>query len=171
MLYFAYGANLNLRGFKRRCPKAVPVGTAKLAGYRLEFRTYATIVADASAEVLGALYELTPQCLRALDEYEGPEYDKITVTVVTDDGAKDATAYIMTSGERAPPSVSYFTDIARGYGDWKLDAQVLRRARLTTLHPVKVERARKSGGGDTSAQLQRREEGHGGKTGGGRHQR
>ena len=171
MLYFAYGANLNLRGFKRRCLKAMPVGAAKLAGYRLEFRTYATIVPDAGAEVLGALYDLTPQCLRSLDEYEGPEYDKITVTVATDDGPKDATAYIMKAGERAPPSVSYFTDIARGYGDWKLDAQVLRRARLMTLHPVKVERVRKLDGADPSAQLQHREKGHGGKTGGGRHLR
>ena len=142
MLYFAYGANLNLRGFKRRCPKAAPVQTAKLKGYRLEFRIYATVVADAKAEVLGALYDLTPQCWRSLDEYEGPEYGKITVTIETDDGAKEAVVYIMKAGERAPPSVSYYGDIARGYGDWKLDALVLRRARLATLHPAKLEKVR-----------------------------
>jgi gamma-glutamylcyclotransferase (GGCT)/AIG2-like uncharacterized protein YtfP len=139
MLYFAYGANLNLRGLKRRCPKAAPVTTATLKGYRLEFRTYATIVADPKAEVLGALYRLTPQCFRSLDEYEGPEYKKITVTVIVGGDAngesQEATAYMMHAGERAPPSVMYFTDIARGYADWKLDVKVLRRARYALLQP------------------------------------
>jgi gamma-glutamylcyclotransferase (GGCT)/AIG2-like uncharacterized protein YtfP len=144
MLYFAYGANLNLRGMKRRCPKAEPVTVAKLKGYRLEFRTYATIVADPKAEVLGALYRLTPQCFRALDEYEGPEYKKITVTVDTNvdanGGAQEATAYIKQTGERAPPSVMYFTEIARGYADWKMDVNVLRRARYALMQPIKLEK-------------------------------
>lgn len=137
MLYFAYGANLNLRGMKRRCPKAAPVCAAKLASYKLEFRIYATITPDAAGEVLGALYELTPHCLRALDGYEGPEYKQITVTVETADGPREAVSYIMKAGERSPPSVQYYGDIARGYTDWKLDAGVLRRARLATLHPEK----------------------------------
>jgi gamma-glutamylcyclotransferase (GGCT)/AIG2-like uncharacterized protein YtfP len=135
MLYFAYGANLNLRGMKRRCPKAEPVTAATLKGYRLEFRTYATIIADPKADVLGALYRLTPQCFRALDEYEGPEYKKITVTVDANGTAQDATTYMMHAGERAPPSVMYFTDIARGYADWKLDVNVLRRVRYALLQP------------------------------------
>jgi gamma-glutamylcyclotransferase (GGCT)/AIG2-like uncharacterized protein YtfP len=135
MLYFAYGANLNLRGMKRRCPKAEPVTAATLKGYRLEFRTYATIVAEPKAEVLGALYRLTPHCFRSLDEYEGPAYKKITVRVETDGGAQEATAYMMHAGERAPPSVMYFTDIARGYADWKLDVSVLRKSRYALLQP------------------------------------
>lgn len=140
MLYFAYGANLNLRGLKRRCPKAEPVTLATLKGYRLEFRTYATIVADPKAEVPGALYRLTPPCFRSLDEYEGPEYKKITVTVDANGEPREATAYIMHAGERAPPSVMYFTDIARGYADWKLDVNVLRRARYALMQPVKPEK-------------------------------
>lgn len=140
MLYFAYGANLNLRGMKRRCPKAEPVTAATLKGYRLEFRTYATIIADPKADVLGALYRLTPQCFRSLDEYEGPEYKKITVTVDANGEAQEATAYMMHAGAlfekgRAPPSVMYFTDIARGYADWKLDVNVLRRVRYALLQP------------------------------------
>ena len=137
MFYFAYGANLNLRGMKRRCPKATAHSAATLAGYRLEFRIYATIVPDKDAKVLGALYELTPACWRSLDGYEGPEYDKISVTVETNDGPQQATAYALKAGERAPPSVAYYGDIARGYTDWKLDATHLRKARLATLHPEK----------------------------------
>ncbi len=142
MIYFAYGANLNLRGMKRRCPKARPLMAATLPGYRFEFRTFATIVADAQAEVPGALYELTPACWRALDGYEGPEYKKITVTVNTAEGPREATAYIMASGKRAAPSMAYCGDIARGYSDWKLDAKLLQRARYATLFPDKPERVR-----------------------------
>jgi gamma-glutamylcyclotransferase (GGCT)/AIG2-like uncharacterized protein YtfP len=145
MLYFAYGANLNLRGMKRRCPRATPVCAATLRGYRLEFRTYVTIAADAAARVDGALYELTPACWRALDRYEGSTYAKITVTVETADGPKQATAYILEGGERAAPTVAYFNDIARGYSDWKLDVTVLRRARLALLHPEKPKPEKKLG--------------------------
>jgi len=143
MLYFAYGANLNLRGMKRRCPKAVPRGAAVLKGYRLEFRLYATIVPDAKAVVQGALYTLTPTCWRALDEFEGKEYDKITITVETTDGACEAFAYVMKAGARMPPSLPYFSDIQRGYSDWKLDARALRQARLATLHPEKLQKISK----------------------------
>jgi gamma-glutamylcyclotransferase (GGCT)/AIG2-like uncharacterized protein YtfP len=139
-LYFAYGANLDLRGIKRRCPKATPVIAASLSGYRLEFRRFATIVAEPRAEVSGALYMLTRNCWHALDAYEGPEYDKIKVTVDTFEGPREAMAYAMRHGERAPPSLAYFSTIARGYRDWKLDANALRRARLATLHPVKLQK-------------------------------
>lgn len=137
MLYFAYGANLNLRGMKRRCPRATPVGLATLPGHRLEFRTFITVVADSSSEVAGALYKLTPGCWRALDDYEGDDYEKVTLRVNTSSGAEDAVVYIMRDGVRKAPTVAYYGDIARGYIDWKLDEAVLRRARLATLHPEK----------------------------------
>jgi len=136
MLYFAYGANLNPRGMKRRCPQAVPQTTATLKGYRLEFRTFLTIVPDQTCEVHGALFALTPACWRALDAYEGRDYEKTAVCVQTPEGPREATAYIMAGGERAPPSMAYFTEIARGYADWKLDVEILRRARITLLHPT-----------------------------------
>jgi gamma-glutamylcyclotransferase (GGCT)/AIG2-like uncharacterized protein YtfP len=136
MLYFAYGSNLNLRTMKRRCPQAVAVETTLLPGYRLEFRNYATIVVDASAEVAGALYRLTPSCWRALDTYEGDAYDKITVSVGAGSTLHEAIAYVMKAGTRAPPTTTYFSEIARGYTDWKLDGSILRRARLATLHQI-----------------------------------
>lgn len=140
MLYFAYGANLNLRGMKRRCPRASAVCVATLPAHRLEFRNFITIVPDAASAVTGALYKLTPACWRALEEYEGADYEKITVDVHTDEGAKQALAYIMREGARQAPALAYYTDIARGYADWKLDESVLRRARLATLHPQKAPR-------------------------------
>jgi len=64
-LYFAYGANLDLRGFRRRCPGATIIGRARLSGYRLCFTRYsraekggvADIVPEPDTEVWGALYD------------------------------------------------------------------------------------------------------------------
>ena len=133
MLYFAYGANLNLRNVKRCAPQAKPLCVAKLSGYRLIFRGYADMAPDKDAYVFGALYDITPACVRAFDKYEGDDYRKIDVTVDTDDGPRKATAYIMKGGDIAPPQLAYYNVVARGYADWKLDAEPLRRARFATV--------------------------------------
>ncbi len=59
VLYFAYGANLDLRRFRRRCPGAVVLGRALLRNYQLAFTRYdrhekggvADIVPEAGAQV------------------------------------------------------------------------------------------------------------------------
>src|SRR3990172_11142414 len=79
LLYFAYGSNLDLRRFRRRCPAAAVVGRARLPDHQLSFTRYsrtskggvADIVPEPGAEVWGALYEVDEPCLAALDEYEG----------------------------------------------------------------------------------------------------
>jgi gamma-glutamylcyclotransferase (GGCT)/AIG2-like uncharacterized protein YtfP len=135
MLYFAYGSNLARRGMARRCPKAKPLTKARLDGYRLVFRGYIDITPDPKATVWGALYELTPACLYALDRYEDAPrlYRHVTVTVTADDGPREAMAYVMNGKTIAPPEVAHYTAIARGYADWKLDEAPLRRARLAIL--------------------------------------
>lgn len=122
---------------KRRCPRATALGLATLKGFRLEFRKFVTIEPDAAGTVTGALYELTPACLRALEIYEGSDYAKQDVTIETASGPQKAMAFVMTGGERAPPTLPYFGEIARGYTDWKLDHATLRRARIATLHETK----------------------------------
>ena len=138
MLYFAYGANLNLRNIKRSAPSARPLCIATLQGYRLVFRGYADMAPDKSGVVTGALYEITPACVRALDTYEGEDYRKIDVKVETDDGPRQAMAYVMKAGDIAPPQLAYYNIIARGYADWKLDVEPLRRARYASVRPVKA---------------------------------
>jgi gamma-glutamylcyclotransferase (GGCT)/AIG2-like uncharacterized protein YtfP len=135
MLYFAYGSNLNLRGMKRRCPAAQPLSAARLDGYRLRFRGYTDIEPAADAAVHGALYKLSPACVRALDAYEGPAYQKITVSVVANGRTLKAMAYAMADkAPPAPPTMDYYREVAHGYRDWKLDEAHLRRARYDTLH-------------------------------------
>lgn len=135
MLYFAYGANLNKRAMKRRCPASEPLHTAVLENYRLCFRRYADIGPENGAAVHGALWKVTPACMRALDMFEGSEYRHITVNVAAEGKTFEAVAYVMHGAPPlAPPDIAYYREIAVGYQDWGLDEQRLRRARYDTLN-------------------------------------
>lgn len=148
MLYFAYGSNLNLRHMKRHAPRAKPVGAARLDGYRLVFRRFIDITADKTGVVWGAVYELTPACARRLDEYEECPalYRKITLRVDVAGEMKEVMAYVMNDEGLAPPAIAYFTVIAKGYRDWKLDPAPLTKARIAVMHPQKTPNKKPGGG-------------------------
>ena len=84
-LYFAYGSNINLDQMAYRCPDAEVVGPVTLEGWELLFRGsgVATIGQKDGSTVHGLLWQLTPDCERSLDRYEGyPHlYGKEPVTV------------------------------------------------------------------------------------------
>lgn len=88
MNYFAYGSNLDLVQMAERCPGAVLLGTARLAGHRLCFprRSLVRGCAVASIEPLegnmvwGAVYELGTEDIRNLDAREG--YDPLAASAV-----------------------------------------------------------------------------------------
>ena len=73
--YFAYGANLDVPAMQRRCPGAVPLQTACLAGHRLVSMRegWLSIVPSEDTDVEGLLWRLTPEHLVALDGYEEVE--------------------------------------------------------------------------------------------------
>ena len=135
MLYFAYGAHVNVRNLTRVARAARVVGPAWLPAHRLVFKTFAAVIADPVSRVPGVLYEVTPSDLRALDRYEDVPalYRRAEIAVETDDGAKAAFIYLREGGEIAPPDVDYFNIIARGYAEWKFDVAALRKARFATL--------------------------------------
>jgi len=139
MLYFAYGSNLNLRHMKRHAPRATPVGIARLGGYELVFRRFIDMAPSSRGAVWGAVYEITPACERSLDAYEGCPalYRKIAVRVNVAGEMKDAMTYVMNEDTIAPPAIDYFTVIAKGYRDWKLDPAPLTKARIAVIHPRK----------------------------------
>lgn len=139
MLYFAYGANLNLRLFKRHAPRATPIAPVRLDGHKLVFRRFIDIAPDKSSSVWGGLYRITPACERALDAYENfpALYRKVTVTVDQDGQPHEAMAYVMNEAELVPPAIDYFSAIVRGYRDWKLDPGPLHKARVAVLHGVR----------------------------------
>jgi gamma-glutamylcyclotransferase (GGCT)/AIG2-like uncharacterized protein YtfP len=140
MLYFAYGSNLSLRHMKRHAPRAVPVGKARLEGYKLVFRRFIDVMPDKTGVVWGAAYEITSACERALDAYEDCPalYRKITVQIDVEGSTQAALAYVMNQTDIAPPAIAYYTILAQGYRDWKLDPAPLAKARIAVLHPQKV---------------------------------
>jgi gamma-glutamylcyclotransferase (GGCT)/AIG2-like uncharacterized protein YtfP len=128
LLYFAYGSNLHLRMFRRRCPGAVVRGRARLPGYRLAFTRYnrtrkggvADIVPEPEAEVWGALYEIDRACLAALDDYEHVPraYRREAVRVEDDAGAAhEAFAYLANQTGHFAPSKQYLGVIVQGARD------------------------------------------------------
>lgn len=134
-LYFAYGSNINLEQMAYRCPDAQTVGPVTLEGWELLFRGsgVATIGPKDGAVVHGLLWQLTPDCERALDRYEGyPNlYDKRMVAVRDGLGRSlSVMAYIMTERYRAPavPPASYYQGIQEGYRQNGLPVAALKKA-------------------------------------------
>ncbi len=139
-LYFAYGSNMDGEQMVTRTPWARRVGWGRLKDWRLEFRGVADVAQVEGAEVVGALWEITPADLRRLDSYEGyPHmYGRQVVQVETLHGMRNAIVYVMTgrAGRRATtdlsaPSRYYLDGIRQGYRQLQLpqkslDAAVVR---------------------------------------------
>ena len=130
-LYFAYGSNLHLRQFARRCPGAKPAGRARLPDYRLAFTRYSTkrkggvadIVPEPGAEVWGALYEVDETHLASLDQHEGVprSYRRETILVFDDDAQeREVFTYIANRTGRFAPSRMYLDLIVTGAREHKL---------------------------------------------------
>ena len=141
--YLAYGSNCNLTQMEHRCPKATVIGPVTLKNYRLTFNGktsgwgVANIRRRNGAKVTGLLWEITPECERNLDRYEGYPtlYTKKTVTVETEDGERiKAMVYVMTKGHEAPalPSGGYFQGIVEGFRQNRMDARVVEDALYDT---------------------------------------
>lgn len=135
-LYFAYGSNINLNQMAFRCPAATPVCPVTLDNYELTFRGggVATVVPSEGEQVPGLLWQLTPECEKALDHYEGfPHlYDKEQITVTDKNGVSfDVMVYIMTprfNREVTVPSEYYYKGIKDGYRQNGMDTKPLEKA-------------------------------------------
>ena len=66
-LYGAYGSNLNVAQMGLRCPNANRAGTMKLNNWRLVFRGVADIEPSDGESVELGLWQITEECLEALD--------------------------------------------------------------------------------------------------------
>ena len=121
--YFAYGMNTNLGEMSARCPQSVNLGHCTLTGFELKFRLHADIDSSEGHVMEGVLWEITPDCERALDRLEGYPfyYDKIEVVVnptVPVDRMTHivAMAYIMnTKGQEDAPGSGYKQCLIEGY--------------------------------------------------------
>jgi len=126
-LYFAFGANLNPHGMKERCPNAEFVCTHFLYGRRLVFREgLADTVEDLESFVPGVLWKVTPQCVKALDRFEGyPDlYNRKSFKL---DG-NPAFFYKMKDGGLEIPNSYYYSVIQEGYEFYELPYGELEEA-------------------------------------------
>jgi len=130
MYYFAYALNLNRKQMQERCPDSLAKFPATLHHYQVVFigwsRTWrgsvATIRPIRGGKVPGAIYEVSEECLRRLDKYEGSDYRRMNVIVNNEDGEPiEAVTYIR-SGRAEPgkPSPEYLAMMQQGYKDWRL---------------------------------------------------
>lgn len=112
-LYFAYGSNMNLDQMEFRCPEARVTGTVRLEDFRLAFCGnasgcgVATILPEKGSHVDGVLWEITSECERNLDRYEGyPNlYDKEMVCVKDKAGMEmEVMVYTINSPYKERPS-------------------------------------------------------------------
>ena len=128
--YFAYGANLDRRAMRLRCPGCQPLTRATLPNHRLVFRGAADIEFCPGESVQGALYRITPEGLDALDRFESfPRlYDRRIVQVASPEGtAFEATVYQMIRRNGyTPPFEGYLTTIISGCRDWGIPEEYIR---------------------------------------------
>jgi len=130
ILYFAYGANLDLRGMKLRCPEHRPIGRAILKNYRLMFKGVADIEPASGHQVHGALYEITAEHLKTLDRFEGyPQfYIRKFLPVCTKEGEEvEAVVYLMNNCRQySSPHRGYLNVILSGCRQWGLPEEHAR---------------------------------------------
>ena len=127
MYYFAYASNLNRKQMRERCPDSKPMFIATLPNYKLVFVGWsrewrggkASIRPFGKEKILGAIYDVSEQCLKQLDRYE-IGYDRLKVKVYDEDGeAIEAITYIKAGRvEEGEPSQEYLSVIQQGYRDW-----------------------------------------------------
>ena len=140
MYYIAYGSNLPRAAMERRCPGCAPAGTGRLEGWRLDFFRHATVTPCEGASVPVAVYEIGPDHLRALDEYEGwPVYytrEEVCVRL-SGGGEVRGLIYVMDPGMQRPvlPDADYLDGMVRAYSEHRFPRGDLAALFEALAHP------------------------------------
>ena len=132
MLYFAYGMNTNSQGMAQRCPAAVSFGRAQLEGHQYRFAGPADVQVNRHSDVEGVLWDITEDCLAALDALEGYPYyyNRRYRDVFFAGRVVKALTYFMQPGNiDYPPSTGYFNMVKEGYLDHGVPLDQLYNAR------------------------------------------
>jgi hypothetical protein len=128
--YFAYGSNMDVAGMTERCPRAKPLGTARLVRHRLAIMRegWLTATRDPRGEVHGVLWELALSDMHALDRYEGLSaglYAKSTQPVIGERGAKRAIVYFGANSGPGVARADYIAGVLAAARHWKLPAATI----------------------------------------------
>jgi gamma-glutamylcyclotransferase (GGCT)/AIG2-like uncharacterized protein YtfP len=122
-LYAAYAVSLDPRRMSERAPHSPLHGTGWVSGWRLTFGgeelgwdgALATLVEDATEQVYVAVYDLTAEDERSLDQWESIDlghFHKVKVRVHLLEGDVLAWAYLLDAYEGGLPSATYLEEVA-----------------------------------------------------------
>ncbi|MEV6219533.1 gamma-glutamylcyclotransferase family protein [Nocardia sp. NPDC051833] len=142
VLYFAYGSNMSAAQMQRRCPGAGLRGTGTLQRFCLSFNRKGSYRPGAVASiepspnpgsrVLGLVWEMSDQDLRAMDAIEDPDaYVRIAVPVHTaEHGTEYCWAYISyPDGRQSAPDHDYVKVLIEGAVEAQLPADYIDELR------------------------------------------
>jgi hypothetical protein len=154
-LYIAYGSNMNRAQMARRCPKAKAVRAIIIDDARLVFRGVADLEYHQGASVPVVLWEITDECERALDRFEGVAQGIYEKKMIPLDNGEQALVYVICRPGIAPPQRDYYERIKQGYADFELDPEpldvALKHSHVNTQHSAETRRrlARNMAAGNT----------------------
>jgi gamma-glutamylcyclotransferase len=133
MKFFFYADNLNPTQLKRRAPEHKFLFKAYLPEHTIQFCRWssqwrcglASVVPSPGEKVWGAVFEITDEDLKIMDEFEGdvPQgaYRHVPVTVVTEEGEK---VFVSTHAAnpigKFKPKEHYLDWVMKGIKHWKL---------------------------------------------------
>ena len=127
-IYMAYGSNLNIGQMRMRCPKAKNLGFVLIPDYRLVFRGVADMIKDKGAYCPIGLWEITEDCEKALDIYEGfPSLYRKEYLKDRDTG-QGYMYYAMNRDGLSMPPKGYLDTIKQGYNDFGINHKWLTEA-------------------------------------------
>ena len=137
MLYFAYGMNTNSQGMAHRCPAAVAFGRAQLVGHQFRFAGPADVQPNRHSMVEGVLWDITDECLAALDVLEGYPfyYGRKWAAVKYQNQEVQSMVYYMQPGHcNDQPSSAYFSMVLEGYEEFGVPTTQLFKNVTQSLH-------------------------------------
>lgn len=129
--YLAYGMNTNLDSMKRRCPKAISLGSVILPDHVLKFKGCCDVEYSLGQDMECALWSITDECEMSLDILEGyPSfYNKKTVYVEVNGDIIQAMIYYMNPGHQLGiPSQYYLDMVVDGYDDHNMNVSQIESA-------------------------------------------
>jgi len=137
ILYFAYGANMNLKHLEKLCPNCDFLHRVFLRDFSFVYdgarkkRVYANIIPQERGKVWGGLFKINLNgCIRKLDEYEDyPEDYRRSYFRVTSDKGKifHALTYFREAKTPGSPAKSYHTLVLKGAESCKLPEDYTRK--------------------------------------------
>lgn len=131
ILHFAYGANMNLDGMRRRCASAQALGPACLPHHRFIVTAdgYASLRREPGALAYGIVWKLAPRDLAALNIFESLDsglYQRTMLPVRIGRSSVACVVYAARAREIGLPRPGYMQMVLAAARAWQLPQSYLQ---------------------------------------------